>query len=420
MASHHFICYSGADAREFAFKLHDALEAGPPHVSAWLDSRDITPGQDWDAKIERSIRDCASLLFVMSEDSVDDRSVCKVEWTRALRYKKPVIPLLYHRGAVLPFRLGSRQYIDFSGHFDEALARLRNHLSWLESPAGMLQALEDRLADANRDLRRAESPEQEARVRDDIIQLEAQIESQRRIVADPEGAKKRTEESIARSLERERQASQPTGGSGRTKSLNPPPAVAPTYFQSRYVETRLIGEFLKDESKRLMTVVGRAGIGKSATVCRVLNALERGSLPDDLGPLVVDGIIYLSALGSRRVNAPNLYEDLIRLLPAEVARRVEPIVRDPKTATEAKARALLEAFPTGRTVVLLDSFDEMIDPVTHGLTDAELAESLRALLMLPHHGVKVILTTRVAPRDLALVQPVRQVLLVLDGGLDSP
>jgi TIR domain len=87
MAAHHFISYSGADARDFAFKLHDALEAGPPHVPAWLDRRDITPGKDWDAEIEKGIRDCTSLLFVLSPDSVEDRSVCKLEWTRALRYK---------------------------------------------------------------------------------------------------------------------------------------------------------------------------------------------------------------------------------------------------------------------------------------------------------------------------------------------
>jgi tetratricopeptide (TPR) repeat protein len=39
---------------------------------------------------------------------------------------------------------------------------------------------------------------------------------------------------------------------------------------------------------------------------------------------------------------------------------------------------------------------------------------------LPHHGVKVILTTRVAPRGLNLVQPGRQMRLELDGGLESP
>ena len=169
-----------------------------------------------------------------------------------------------------------------------------------------------------------------------------------------------------------------------------------------------------------MTVIGRTGIGKTATVCRVLKGLERGSLPDGLGPIECDGIVYLSAIGSRRVNAPNLYGDLLRLLPGEASQRVEAIVKEPKTSTYASMRALLEAFPGGRTVVLLDNFEDLIESETHGIADSELAEALRALLMLPHHGVKVILTTRVAPRALNLVQPGRQVRLELDGGLESP
>ena len=99
MAGHHFISYSGIDAQDFALRLHDALEGGTPHVPAWLDRRDIAPGQDGDAEIEQAIRDCTSLLFVMSEDSVADGSACKLEWTRALSYKKPIVPLRYHRGA---------------------------------------------------------------------------------------------------------------------------------------------------------------------------------------------------------------------------------------------------------------------------------------------------------------------------------
>ena len=325
MAGHHFISYSGADARDFAFELHQALEAGPRHIPAWLDKKDITAGRDWDAEIAAAVRDCASLLFVMSKDSVEDQSGCKPEWTLALKYKKPVLPLLYHRGVDLPFRLGSRHYIDFTGNFDQGLAQLQTALINLDSPAGVLRALEDRLADAKRDLRRADGSEQEERIKVDITQLESEIESQRRIVADPEGAKKRTEQSIARGLERERQALKPVVTVAYTKFINPPPALAPSYFQDRHVETQLIGDFLKDESRRLMTAIGRAGIGKTATVCRILNALERGSLPDDLGPLEVDGVVYLSAIGSRRVNAPNVYEGLLKLLPAETAPGSRPL-----------------------------------------------------------------------------------------------
>jgi len=37
------------------------------------------------------------------------------------------------------------------------------------------------------------------------------------------------------------------------------------------------------------------------------------------------------------------------------------------------------------------------------LRDAELEEALIALLQAPAHAIKVIITTRIAPRDLALV-----------------
>jgi tetratricopeptide (TPR) repeat protein len=420
LPGHQFLSYSSADARDFALCLHDALEAGPPHMPAWLDRRDILPGQDWDAEIDRAIQTCASLLFVMSPDSVEDPSVCKQEWSRALRFKKPVVPILFDRKAVPPFRLESRQHIDFTGPFDQALAKLRNHLAFLASPAGALRELEDRLADARRDLRRAEGPEHEARIQDDIVQLESEIATQRRIVADPEAARRRTEASIASALERERQPSRTPGGESRTKFLNPPPAVAPSYFQNRFLETKLIADFLKDDARRLMVLVGRAGIGKTAMVCRILKGLERGVLPDDLGPLDVDGIIYLSAIGSRRVTAPNLYEDLLKLLPEDARRGPEAVVRDPKTAPEAKMRALLEAFPAARTVVLLDNFEDVIDPETHEIADAELAEILHALLALPHDAVKVLVTTRVAPRALGLVEPSRQMRLNLEEGLESP
>ena len=128
---------------------------------------------------------------------------------------------------------------------------------------------------------------------------------------------------------------------------------APGYFQDRHVETGLIGDFVRDEALRLMTVVGRGGVGKTAMVCRLLKALERGALPDDLGELPVDGIVYLSPLGAHPINFPNLFTDLCRLLPPDVAEPLFERYRDPQETPAALMRALLEAFASGRNVVLL-------------------------------------------------------------------
>ena len=54
-----------------------------------------------------------------------------------------------------PFRIASRQYIDFVGGYNVGLAKLRKDLQWLHSPEGELRALEFRLKDALRDFERA-------------------------------------------------------------------------------------------------------------------------------------------------------------------------------------------------------------------------------------------------------------------------
>ncbi|MDP2767398.1 MAG: hypothetical protein Q8O41_08120 [Candidatus Methanoperedens sp.] len=145
-----------------------------------------------------------------------------------------------------------------------ALSKLRIHLQWLASQEGILQAMRDRLTDAERDLRREHESLKQSRIMDEIAKLEKDIANQHRIVDDSKGAKKRVDESIARGLERERQLEKPVT---RTKFINPPPGVATDYFQDRYFETKLICDFLKNDVQRLMTVVGRAGMGKTVMVC---------------------------------------------------------------------------------------------------------------------------------------------------------
>jgi tetratricopeptide (TPR) repeat protein len=416
---YYFVSYSSVDAKATVRQLADRLEGEPPNIPIWLDQRKLRPGDDWDEQIVEAIKTCRGVLFAMTLDSVKPNSVCKHEWVWALRYKKPVIPLRFDRDAELPFRLGSRQSIDFTGSLDAALARLRSHLEWMDSPAGALQALKERLADAERELPRAD-PEQQPRIEQEIEELRRQITEQEHALADPQVATKRTEDRIASGLERERQPEKRPTASRRAKFINPPPMHAPTWFQDRHVETRLIGDYLRDESLRLLTVVGRGGVGKTAMVCRLLKALEGGQLPDDLGPLAVDGIVYLSKSGGRAIGFPNLFADLCRLLSDDTAQVLGQRYRDPQQTPEDLMRAVLERFPTGRTIVLLDNFEDVVDPQTFAITDQALDQALRTVLTAPQHGLRVILTTRIAPQKLLVAQPALQRRLNLDEGLESP
>jgi tetratricopeptide (TPR) repeat protein len=420
MTNHHFISYSTKDAQEFALKLCDKLKSGPPSIPAWLDKRELKPDMDWDDQVVEAIRACESVIFVMSGDSVRKGSICKDEWSRALKYKKPVIPILFHKDAEPPLRLGNRQHIDFSGDIETGLAKLRLHLEWLSSQEGKLQSMRDRLADAERELQYENDDLKVTRIKDDIEGLEKQIDQQERIVSDPQGAAARVEESIRRGLERERQPMKPVSGITPTKFINPPPGAVPVYFQNRHVEIKLVGDFLKNEAERIIVVTGRAGIGKTAMVGRLLKALESGHLPDDGGALKVDGIVYLGESGVRKVNFLHLFADLCLLLPDDTSGRLKRLYKEPHISTADKMRELLSAFPQGRLIVLLDNFENKLDPETHDIADEELDEALKALLNFQHHAVKIIITTRITPRNLALVQPGRQYRLDLDQGLKSP
>jgi tetratricopeptide (TPR) repeat protein len=227
---------------------------------------------------------------------------------------------------------------------------------------------------------------------------------------------RQTEQRIQNGLQRERQpADKPA--TRRARFVNPPPMTAPSWFQDRFVETRLIGEFLRDGGLRLLAVVGRGGVGKTAMVCRLLKALEAGRLPDDGGELAVDAIVYLSPAGIHPISFPNLFTDLTRVLPDAEAQRLQQMYRDPQQTPGQLMRTLLEAFPDGCSIVLLDTLEDMIDPATLAVGEPVLDTGLSELLAAPQHGIKVIATTRLAPRELLLAQPGRSKRLDLDEGL---
>ncbi|MCP4701869.1 MAG: tetratricopeptide repeat protein [Gammaproteobacteria bacterium] len=427
--NHYFISYAPTDGDEFALTLHKALsEAGVP---VWLDLHDTRDfGLTKEEQIVEALQTCAGVLFIATADS--GHADCTAEWTRAIKYKKPVIPLRFAPDVELPHRLACRQAIDFfhASTLDEAsLKPLHQHLQWLNTPDGKLQQLKERFTDAQHDLRFTKEPQQRKRIKDDIDKLKGEIDIQKKIAADPRAAAERVQTSIARGLERERRPEKPHHKKVLTRFINPPPGIAPGYFQDRFRETELIGDFLKEDILRLLVVTGRGGIGKTALVARLLKGLESGRLPDDHGPLRVGGIVYLSAIGSRKINFPNIYADLSKLLPVAAVEELERLYKDPQAGVQAKMAALLAALSVrtaeikdlaGPIVLLLDNFEDLVDPKTRAIVDAELNEALQAFLTLPPHALKVIITTRLAPRALSLLHPQHQMPLPLDEGLGSP
>ncbi len=194
MTEHCFISYSTADALEFAAKLANELAGRYPPIPVWFDKIELVSGDDWDSQITEAIRSCKCLLFLMTQDSTAEGSVCKDEWKLALKYKKPIIPLRFDIKAELEYRLNSLHYIDFVSNFDSGLAQLRSKIVDLESPKGILAQLKQCLADSNRDLRYAR-PVDRVRIKAELEELTEQIKRQEEIVRNPK-AEEKTEKNI--------------------------------------------------------------------------------------------------------------------------------------------------------------------------------------------------------------------------------
>lgn len=420
MSDHCFISYSNADGVDFARQLVNALEGGHPYISTWLDNDDLNPAEDWDEQIADAIKSCKCLLFVMTEDSITPNSVCKQEWTYALRYKKPVVPIRLDLNIEVPFSLGSRQWIDFSSNFDSGIAKLRQYLERLDSPEGVRLELKSRLSDAQRDLKRAKSEEETLRIQAEIDALNINLRQQELVVSNPKKAERQTRRNIDDGIQIERQSIRPTPIETKVKFINPLPFNPPDYFQGRELEIQQLSDFIKNDHQRILTIVGRAGGGKTALACYFLKALEKGNFPNDLGEAKADGIVYLSEIGSHKVNVPNIYADLLQLLPSETASRLESFYRQSKVPIGDKVRSLIEEFQNDPVVLLLDNFELFVDTETGNLVDSELKELLGNILLAPQNSIKIIITTRVPARDLAMVEPSRNIPLHLDEGLKSP
>jgi DNA-binding winged helix-turn-helix (wHTH) protein/tetratricopeptide (TPR) repeat protein len=194
---------------------------------------------------------------------------------------------------------------------------------------------------------------------------------------------------------------------------DPTPAVPPKAPSERYINPlpqhmggRYIGredqrEQLKSlllDDVRLVSIYGRAGVGKTALVCTVLEDLQADNH--------FDGMVFLS-MTSTGITLGRILSDFNRLLG-------DHPIPDHQQAIY-RVTNLLDRLRRGIYLLLLDNLEHLQDPLTNDLTDDDLAAFFRVLL---EQGgtLRVVVTSRY-PLNLPRTVKAWERVVALEDGL---
>jgi tetratricopeptide (TPR) repeat protein len=131
---HIFVSHATAD-NETVFRIHDALEAATGR-DLWLDRRDLKPGDNWQEAIDAALRDCESLLLILSRNSAQRPEVA-AEWRDALLRERDIfIAVIDDIPATdIPARLRLIQWVDLHNDWDAGMRALVAAIKVEELPA---------------------------------------------------------------------------------------------------------------------------------------------------------------------------------------------------------------------------------------------------------------------------------------------
>jgi tetratricopeptide (TPR) repeat protein len=166
-------------------------------------------------------------------------------------------------------------------------------------------------------------------------------------------------------------------------------------------------------SKRILSVTGRRGIGKSATVAKVVSEFERPdptrSPFDDL-----DALVYLSTRTGEPKSLATVFESLTRLLPDPLATRLRA---EWDGAHAAAFPSLWEALKGRRCVVVLDNLDDVQDPDTGEVLNTDLLTFIESACRTPFPPRLLCTSQRALGLPPELLAQVRE--FAIEDGLDG-
>jgi tetratricopeptide (TPR) repeat protein len=181
---------------------------------------------------------------------------------------------------------------------------------------------------------------------------------------------------------------------GRCRVIGLPVTYGIELFKNRTRELDLIGRHLADPAIRMVTIVGRRGIGKSAMAAKVMDMLEAGSWPGHVEADPPAGLVNLSTRTSG-ISLERLYFDCARLLATSREAHLREVWASNRPVSD-KVDELFTAMDRQVFVILLDNFEDRLHDDGR-LDDAELSAFLDCLLRA-RRGPRLLITTQIPLR----------------------
>jgi tetratricopeptide (TPR) repeat protein len=335
--------------------------------------RTRAPVQTWHGTGQK-LRGSDVLLFIATPDAVEPDSPCRAEVAEALAKGLDVIAVGFDATGNRPEWMERLDFADGADGWIEMDRRLR----LAGSPRRRLRALLARRDVVDRNLDRAVGAQRD-RINAELAEIEELI-TDLMLREEPGGPPRAAEP-------------EPVTGEASAEAepicvVGKPPVVPDGEFQDRvpYIEEIVLQ--LRRPGVRMIALLGRAGIGKTGLIAKLLAGFRS---PEAAWRPAA--FIYLPVLGFRPVNAATLVLALLRTIQAGAAATRLEAARKRAVPWRDLLDQILDELADTPVVLVIDNADELLDG-DGNFADDELRELVDRMVVREDHAVRLLLVSQ--------------------------